>query len=389
MAGMITDGMGADTLRIPGARTLGSARFRMLVAAVVVGVVGLLLVMLLLARAGSPTGQFGIDATDYLTAAERMAAGTSPYATEMLAGPVDAQGTDRYRYPPTFAQLLVPLTGLDQGVALWLLLALQVVAVAAAVGLALRMSGLLRPEPVLWAAAATLLFLPVFDSLWKGNVSGFLALLVVLAVTGGATGGAAVALATLLKIAPVTFVPAWFALDGRSRRGMLLTAAAVVLVSAVLAPTAWRDYLSVLPNLVAGGADQTTNVAPWSVVARSGALEAVGSVVRVLSLGAALVAVAASVIVIRRPGGLPAAATLATIAMLLLPAALWYHYLVVLLPLAILAWPTATRPERFALVVAGALITGGVAWLPLATVGAAGLMVVTLRAQMRRLRHGV
>jgi hypothetical protein len=364
---------------------LGSARFRMLIAVVVVGVVGVLLAMLLLARAGSPTGQFGIDATDYLTAAERISVGSSPYATEMLVGPVDAQGTDRYRYPPTFAQLLVPLTALDHGAALWLLLVLQLVAIAAAVGLALRMAGLLRPEPVLWAAAATVLFLPVFDSLWKGNVSGFLSLLVVLAVMGGATGGSAVAIAALLKVAPITFVPAWLAVDGRSRRGMALTVLGVVALSALLAPTAWRDYLSVLPNLVTGAADEATNVAPWSVVARSGVPEVFGSVVRVISLVAAVAAIAASVVVIRRPGGLPTAATLATMAMLLLPAALWYHYLVVLLPLAILAWPSATHSERVALVVAGALVTGGVAWLPLATIGATGLLLITLRAQARRL----
>jgi hypothetical protein len=55
--------------------------------------------------------------------------------------------------------------------------------------------------------------------------------------------------------------------------------------------------------------------------------------------------------------------------MLLLPAALWYHYLVVLLPLAILAWPRATRGARVGMVIAGLCVSGGVAWLPMATVG--------------------
>ncbi len=388
MAGKVTDGMSAAPVRIPGARTLGSARFRMLIASVVVGIVGVLLALLLLARAGSPTGQFGIDATDYLTAAERISVGASPYAAEMLGGPVDAQGTDRYRYPPTLAQLLVPLVALDHGNALWLLMWLQLLAIATAIGLALRMSGQLRPEPALWAAAATVLFLPVFDSLWKGNVSGFLALLVVLAARGGATGGVAVGWATLLKIAPVTFVPPWLALDRRSRWGMVLVTLGTVAVSALLAPTAWRDYLSVLPNLVAGSADHATNVAPWAMVARSGAPAPVGDIVRVISLAAAVAATVASVVVIRRPGGLPAAATLATAAMLLLPAALWYHYLVVLLPLAILAWPTATRSERVALVTSGAFVTAGVAVLPLATIGGTALLLITLRAQSRRIPVG-
>ena len=182
----------------------------MVIASVLIVSVGLLLTLLLVSRAASPTGQFGIDATDYLTAADRLAGGESPYAAEMLDGPIDSQGIDRYRYPPVFAQLLVPFTGIDRQAALWILVGVQVVAIAAAIAVALRTARLLRPEPILWAATATLLFLPAFNSLWKGNVSGFLALLVSLAVLGGATGGSAVALATLLKIAPASFVPAWF-----------------------------------------------------------------------------------------------------------------------------------------------------------------------------------
>ena len=54
--------------------------------------------------------QVGIDFGDYWTAATRVAHGTSPYAPEMLAGPVDAMGTDRFRYPPPLAQVLVPLS---------------------------------------------------------------------------------------------------------------------------------------------------------------------------------------------------------------------------------------------------------------------------------------
>jgi hypothetical protein len=105
------------------------------------------------------------------------------------------------------------------------------------------------------------------------------------------------------------------------------------------------------------------------MVARSGAPAWLGDLVRVASVGLALVAVLVSVLVVRRPGGPALAAVLCRVAMLLLPPALWYHYLAVLLPLAIVAWPHATPTVRAALIVAGATVSAGVAWLPLATIG--------------------
>lgn len=354
---------------LPGLRTLVTARFRATLAAVLLVVAATLLGSLLLGRAASPTGQFGIDATDYLTAAERIATGRSPYAPEMLAGPVDSQGIDRYRYPPPFAQVLVPLSALPTPAALWVWLALGLVSIMASLLVALRTAGLWRVEPVLWSLAAACLFLPVFDSLWKGNVSGLLALAVAIAAAGGAAGGAAVALATLLKVVPIVFVPGWWVLGSRSRRAMVAVALAVVATSVLLSPGAWRDYLAVLPNMLAGTADEPTNVAPWSLVARSGAPDWLADLVRLVSVAGALVAMSVSVLVVRRPGGPVLAAALCSAAMLLLPAALWYHYLVLLLPLAIIAWPQASPTERGALVLAGLAVSAGVAWLPLATLG--------------------
>ena len=74
---------------LPGLRTLVTPRFRIALAVLLLVIAGALLGSLLLARAASPTGQFGIDATDYLTAAQRISSGRSPYAPEMLAGPLD------------------------------------------------------------------------------------------------------------------------------------------------------------------------------------------------------------------------------------------------------------------------------------------------------------
>lgn len=354
---------------LPGIRTLATPRFRVMLAAVLLVSAAMLLGSILLARAASPTGQFGIDATDYLVAAQRITEGRSPYAPEMLAGPVDSQGTDRYRYPPPFAQLLVPLAALPTQAALWGWFAIGLAAIVGAVLVALRIARRPGVEPALWSLAAACLFLPVFDSLWKGNVSSVIALLVTVAVTGGAAAGVSIALASLLKVVPVVFVPAWWVLGVRPRRALVATALAVVALSVLVSPDAWRDYLRVLPNMLAGSADEPTNVAPWSMVARSGAPAWLGDLVRVASVGLALVAVLVSVLVVRRPGGPALAAVLCSVAMLLLPPALWYHYLAVLLPLAIVAWPHATPTVRAALIVAGATVSAGVAWLPLATIG--------------------
>ena len=382
----------AETSRltaVPGLRTLAAPRFRVALAGVLLLTAIALLGSLLLARAASPTGQFGIDATDYLTAAQRIAVGASPYADEMLVGPVDAQGTDRYRYPPPLAQLLVPLSAVPTSVALWAWFALGMAAIVGALLVALRTARMLHPEAVLWSLAAACLFLPVFDSLWKGNVSGLVALLVSIAMVGGAAGGAAVALATLLKVVPVVFVPAWVIVDHRSRRGLVLTAIVIVAMSILVSPAAWRDYLVVLPNMLAGTADEATNVAPWSMIARSDAPAWLGQLVRLGSIAAAAAAVGVSVMVVRRPGGLPLAAALCSVAMLLLPAALWYHYLVVLLPLAIVAWPHATPGARGVLLLAALGVSAGVAWLPLATIGWVAMASVIVGVLASPIRGGL
>jgi hypothetical protein len=69
--------------------------------------------------------------------------------------------------------------------------------------------------------------------------------------------------------------------------------------------------------------------------------------------------------------------------MLLLPAALWFHYLAALLPFAALAWQRATRRDRAVIVGSAAAVTCGVAWLPLATCGAVVLVLSLLRPLAR------
>lgn len=82
----------------------------------------------------------------------------------------------------------------------------------------------------------------------------------------------------------------------------------------------------------------------------------------------------------RRPDGVPAAVVLGTAAMLLLPAVIWFHYLVALLPLAAMAWPHASRALRATLLTGATLISlGMLIGFPLATAGAVIVVAAAAR----------
>ena len=372
----------------PGVRTLRSPRFRIVVALALL-VIGLtVLALLMLRQAQSASGQYAVDFADYHLAAQRLAAGQSPYAPDMLSGPVPAQGEDRYRYPPPFAQLLVPLSALPLGAAFMIWLVVQAVAILASVWVAGSAGRLATSrERLVWSAVAATYFLPVFDTLWKGNVSGMIALAVALVAAGGPIGAVAAFGATLLKLVPVTLVPS--AVSPLSRR-QLLTAIGgiglVVALSVILSPQAWSDYVRVLPNLLTGSADYPTNLAPAGLAATFGLPTALVASIRALTLVVAAAALVASVVWARRyarsllTNGLLIATAAATFAMLLLPSALWSHYLCVCLPVAAFSWNSADGRQRVGLVGGGALVTIGLAWLPLALMGAALMFAIALGA---------
>jgi hypothetical protein len=376
-------------LSLPGLRVFASARFRLAVAGLLLALGIVAVGAYLVSRAGQPldVGQFGIDFADYRAAAERLADSGSPYAPDMLAGPVDAQGLDRYRYPPPFAQLLVPLRGISLGAATWLWLLLQAACLLAAAWLAGEVGGLPRSlERALWTGAATAWFLPVLDTLWKGNVSGLQALLVALLFAGPAASGGALAANGLLKLTPVVLVPL-APLRGRlAATALLATTAAIVVPSLALAPQAWRDYAVVLGNLLGGSADYPSNLAPDALLRHAFGLSAPwDAMARVGALGLGLGLLVLGWRWARRPDGWAAAVTAGVAATLLIPAALWYHYLAVLLPVAVVAWERATGRERAGIFAGAALVSIGIAWLPLALAGG----VVIVGCALAALRPGV
>ena len=367
---------GLDSL--PGVRTLRSPVFRTMLAGTLLLVGAIVMAASLTRQAAADDGQFAIDFGDYHRAALRMADGATPYAPEMLLGPIDSQGLDRYRYPPPFAQLLGPLAGLglERAASLWLLI--QATAVLAAMWAGTGIGGARRsPERLLWCGVAAVFYLPFFDTLWKGNVSGVLALSCVAVALGGVHAGLGATFGTLLKAVPATMLPAALVADSRSRWTVVLGISMVAAVSFTMAPGAWFDYAVVMRNLVTGSSDHLTNLAPGAVVGGL-ASELAGDIVRLGSLVIAVVSLGGSTLLARDREGLPAAALLGTIALLLIPGSLWYHYLVILLPFAAMAWPRAPAGTRGALLASGALISVSLVWLPLALAGATLMAALSL-----------
>jgi hypothetical protein len=84
--------------------------------------------------------------------------------------------------------------------------------------------------------------------------------------------------------------------------------------------------------------------------------------------------------------GWPAAVACGVIAGLLVPAAIWYQYLTLLVPGAAFAWVRAAPITRVSMSIGGAMISIALAWLPLATIGATVLAASTLYALWPRAR---
>lgn len=377
---------------LPLIRTLRSRSFRLAIAVTLLAIGTLFNGLFLVRQISDPqNGEFAIDFTDYRTASLRMLEGRSPYAAEMLAGPVAAQGTDRYRYPPPFAQLLTPLAVLPLSIGSSVWLAVQLTTLVGAVWIGASAAG--APASLgrfIWTGLALVYFLPVFDALLKGNVNGILALgfAVLLYPRGQETprstfkgreiaAGLSIGGGVVLKLTPLAILPA--ALVARRREAVVACAAiaALTVPSVMLAPYAWSDYARVLPNLLSGSADYANNLAPAAVAYNLGLASPIPEVIRAATVVIAIGLVGLAIFLARRPHGWPAAVTAAVAAALFLPAAMWYQYLTLLLPIAAFAWVRATSAGRLGLAVSGAGITIGLAFLPLAAASAVVMTALT------------
>ena len=332
--------------------------------------IGLALLMiggyLILLLQGGPKMRlnWGVDFGDYWLAGARVLHGQSPYAPAMLAGPFDAGGLDRFRYPPPFALVVSPLSLLSLETAKLVWAALSLAALYLGCELAARagrsdLGRRAKPfERILQMTVIFGFFPPVFDSILKGNVEGFEVLGLGAALGASSTLAiGSVLLLGLLKIGPILTWPAALL---RSKANFW-RASALILLSLVLSlpwlTRGWLDFPVVLFNQLAGSSDFPANQAPTQFIQAlvPGNL-LLTSIVRALTLLTSAALFLISIWHARRPAGWPAALLAALIASLLLPGVIWEHYLTLLLPFFFFVWPNAGRQARVWLAISLCLI---------------------------------
>ena len=320
-----------------------------------------------------PGSFFGDDLYAYTSAADRLAATGSPYHPDLLLGPI-VSGDNvliGYFYPPVLAQVFLPLRaiphlalalGWSTAQAICLLILLPLVS-AGRRALTLN-HGLL-------AIGFGLAFYPLQFAIFSGNVSGWLAIGVALSlVAGRRVGGAVAAVATSVKLLPLPMFVAALT-DRRSRLTAVIPLAIIVIVSLVLAPQAWADFIKVLPNtLQIGMAESRTNLSPAHALFEFGLLGLGLMVGWALAIGFGVAAVATGL----REGYSNRVLAMAVFSVIFASSTLWDHYLAVMVPLILWAWPSVGVRGRLAIAVFVILATGS--WIRLDAIPAYRLALV-------------
>lgn len=300
---------------------------------------------------------FGDDLYAYTQAADRLAATGSPYHPALLQGPI-VSGDNvliGYFYPPVLAQLFLPLREIPH---FWLAVgwsAAQAICLLVLLPLVLARGSSISMNRALLAIGFALAFYPLQFSIFSGNVSGWIAIGVALSlVAGPRVGGVVAAVATTIKLLPVPLFLAALT-DRRSRLTAVVPLAVIVAVSVVLAPQAWQDFTKVLPNtLQIGMATSRTNLSPAHAFSEFG-LVGLGTVIGwALTVGFG----AAAILTGLREGYSNRVLAMAVVAMTFASSTLWDHYLAVMVPLILWAWPAAGSRRRMAMAVFVVVATG-------------------------------
>ncbi len=261
----------------------------------------------------------------------------------------------------------------------------------------------LSPDTALLTLAAAPYFFPFAIALLFGNVDAWFPLLfgaVALTLAAGRAvpsrvtsiaGGAALAIAAVVKLHPATVV-VWLAarrlaISGVRRPGAIVigaaiaTGAAIVAVSFVVGGVGpWREYLDYLR--LGGNADLASrvNIGPASQLAL---LAGDPSLARPLAVVFAVIAVAATVAAARLVRDHLESLGWAIVASLVVLPVTWYQYPVALIPVALAAWTRSRgtpRGRRVTSALVAAHVVGDAAiLLPVALWLAVALLFVAVR----------
>jgi alpha-1,2-mannosyltransferase len=190
---------------------------------------GCLLLIVAVTRWGVPSDEYA-----YWLAGERLLAGEPLYDPNAIPGTPYA-----YFYPPPLAQVLAPFTAFVP----------DAVYVAAWTALLLVCLWWLAGRQVL-VALALVAFIPVAVELWYRNIHLVLAVLIVL---GLRRSSAWLAVAAAIKGAPALGL-VYFLFARRYRDALVMGAvgSAMLVISVVISPEAWRQFLDVIVADAAG-----------------------------------------------------------------------------------------------------------------------------------------
>lgn len=300
--------------------------------------------------------QYGADLVAYVAAAKRLLASGTPYAPQLHAGPLENIGSNipnAYSYPPPLAQVFVPLSVIPMPLLAALWMGIQAILLLVVLWLVyVRFGGVADRRHLVAMALAVIAFTPNVAALYIGNVSAWLAIAIaamLLARPGPRSGLAAAA--AWLKLTPGALLVGAF-VDRSTRVPAVAAAFGILAVSFALSPSAWADWLAILPSLRGFFAEVpwTSNLAPSHVLSSTG-FPILGSLATV-GIPAAFMAV---VVVTAWRGRLVAWVAAAVGVYLSATGTSWDHYFVALTPIAVAAWPHGSRVER-------ALIVAVTAW---------------------------
>jgi len=347
--------------------TVGTTRSRLIPIIVGIGLIEAIAFAWarLWARAVNGDVLFGLDLDAYRQGAVRLIATGSPYHDALLTGPIDNRIGNvpiAYLYPPPLAQTFVPIVDVSPALvaAVWAIL--QIAALLVLLPLVYRrFGGALTPGSVCAVLIVAVLSYPLNFAVYVGNLSGWIAIVIAVMLLGpGRPAGVAAAIMAVVKMTPaVLLVPA--VIRRESRLAALVTVAGVTVASIVLAPYAWSQWLRVLPNILRfpAGTD-TSNLAPGAVLGALG-FQTAGTV---LGLTLAAVALIATVVLAVR-GSWAGSVAAATALLLFAPSTIWDHYLAILVPVLIAAWPGSDWRTRTTFVLFMVVSASG--WLELET----------------------
>jgi len=327
-------------------------RARLLVSVVLVAALvdsGVFAWMALWSHAADPGAFFGGDHESYRQAAIRLASTGSPYHPLLFAGPIanDVKNVPiAYLYPPPLAQLFVPLLGIPAfTLAAWSS-AVQGLIVAIVFPLVYRRFAFnLAWSSVLGVWLIAGVSNPVHFAIYGGNLSGWIAISIAIALVAPRRAGPVVAtLMGIVKMTPgILLVPAL--LTRTARLPVAAVGLLVVGTSVAISPFAWAEWLRALPNIFQFPPwDGAENFSPVVITSAIG-LPQVGSVLTLLISATAIV----GAVVLARSGRWYGSIAAAATALLFATSSVGSHYLAILTPLVIAALPNSSRTARVAL----------------------------------------